>query len=103
MNDLAPSVIAELDALCAHAGRVVEDTRHLSIEAALPRRTAALDAITHRLVDAGVEQHIAENTVTRWLITRQPITECLAVETDPPYPTKRRVPGVARTRSRGPR
>jgi hypothetical protein len=101
--DLDPDAVADLDELCAHAAHIVEDTRPLSLEAGLPSRTAALTAITDRLVQAGVRERLADLTVTRWFLTGAPIADCLAIEANPPYYTTRRRPGVAQTHAPGSR
>lgn len=101
MPDLDPAAVTDLEALCEHAARIIRETRPLTVEAALPQRTAALDAISARLVQAGVEERIALNTVTRWFITKRPIAACLEIEADPPYDSGRAVPGVAQTHAPG--
>ncbi len=101
MTDLDPATADDLDRLCAHARRVVDAHRHRTVAEAHPAVAAALGAVRQRLRAAGVDGELADRTVVRWFVTVRPIAQCLAVEADPPYPTGRAVPGVARTHAPG--
>lgn len=91
MTVLDDAARVEVERLCDVAYGVIRSREgiHSAGDPPDPEIGAALRAIADRLRQAGVESQVADNTVTRWFIVQQPITEALEIEQDPPYETSR--------------
>ena len=73
------------------ARRAIEASRGRSVsEPSSDAGRAAVHALTEAIIADGIERETAEYAVTRWMITTEPIEECVHLETEAPGPRRHR-------------